>query len=262
MTRKRLLILILWFTCLTLRAMAAEVFVAAAADLNFAMKEMIGPFERQTGHRVKLSFGSSGNFYSQIVNGAPYDMFFSADVSYPRKLEAAGMAESETLFVYAMGRIVIWVPINSPIDLDRSGMQALSDPSIRKIAIANPAHAPYGRAAVAAMEHFKIYEKLQDKLVSGESVLQAAQFVQSGAADIGIIPLSLALAPVMRQSGRYWRIPSDTYPKIEQGALILKRARQSGDLAAAQAFRDWVRSRQGRDVLARFGFALPEEGTR
>lgn len=255
-------LLIPWLTCLAVPVKAGEVLVAAAADLNFAMKEMIGPFEKQTGYRVKLSFGSSGNFHSQIINGAPYDMFFSADLSYPRKLESAGLGEPGTLFVYAIGQIVLWVPNRSTIDLTHRGMQALSDPSIRKVAVANPVHAPYGRAAVATMEYAKIYERIRSKLVSGESVLQAAQFVQSGAADIGIIPLSLALAPVMRQSGRYWVIPSDTYPKIEQGALILKRARQNGNLAAAQAFLDWVRSREGRDVLVRFGFALPEEGRR
>jgi molybdate transport system substrate-binding protein len=262
MTRKRLLILILWLAGLAVPAVAGEVFVAAAADLNFAMKEMIGPFEKQTGHRLRISFGSSGNFYSQIVNGAPYDMFFSADVSYPRKLETAGMGEPGTLFLYARGQIVLWVPNRSTIDLAHQGMQALSDPSIRKVAVANPAHAPYGRAAVAAMEHFKIYETVRGKLVSGESALQAAQFVQSGAANIGIIPLSLASAPAMRQSGRYWTIPAEAYPKIEQGALILRQARKNGNLATAQAFREWVRSRQGRAILERYGFVLPEEGSR
>jgi len=259
---KRLLILILGLSGLTIPAIGVEVLVAAAADLNFAMKEMIGPFERQTGHRVKISFGSSGNFYSQIVNGAPYDMFFSADVSYPRKLEAASLGESGTLFLYATGRIALWVPNSSRIDLAHEGMQALSDPIIRKIALANPAHAPYGRAAAAAMEQAQVYMKVRNKLVFGESALQASQFVQSGAADIGIIPLSLALAPPMRQSGRYWTIPPQSYPKIEQGALILRQARKNGNLAAAQAFREWVRSGQGRAVLERYGFVLPEEGKR
>ncbi len=259
MTRTRLWILILWLAGSAIPVQAGEVLIAAAADLNFALKGMAGPFEQQTGHRLRLSFGSSGNFYSQIVNGAPYDMFFSADMEYPKRLEEAGMAQPGTLFVYGSGRLVLWVPNRSAIDLARAGLRALTDPAVRKISIANPAHAPYGRAALAALQHEGIYEQIKGNLVSGESVLQAMQFVQSGAADMGIIPLSLALAPAMRQSGRYWPIPADTYPKIEQGALILKRAQQNGDLAAAQAFRDWIRSRQGRDFLVRFGFAVPEE---
>ncbi len=262
MAQRSFLILILWFAGSAIPAAGGEVFVAAAADLNFAMKEMAGPFAQQTGHRLRLSFGSSGNFYSQIVNGAPYDMFFSADMSYPILLEKAGMAEPGTLFVFAIGKIVLWVPNKSAIDPERAGMRALADHAIRKIAIANPVHAPYGRAAVAAMRHAGIYEAVKNKLVSGESVLQAMQFVQSGAADIGIIPLSLALAPDMRRSGRYWLIPQDYYPRIDQGALILKYARHSGDQAAAQAFSEWIRGRQGQAILAQFGFALSGEGNR
>ncbi len=240
-------------------ALSGDVFVAAAADLSFAAKELIPPFEKQTGNRVKLSLGSSGNFYSQIVNGAPFDIFFSADVSYPQKLEQAALTEPGTLSIYALGRIVLWVPNEAKIDLSREGMQALAGSAIRKISIANPEHAPYGRAAVAAMEHFGLYQKVRDRIVSGESVLQAAQFVQSRAADIGIIPLSLAVAPPMRSAGRYWVIPVDSYSKIEQGVVILKRARKSGDLAAAEAFREWVLGRPGREILERFGFALLEE---
>jgi molybdate transport system substrate-binding protein len=262
MLRTWLLILISPLAFMPARARAGELFVAAAADLNFAMKEMAVLYERQTGDRLRLSFGSSGNFYSQIVNGAPFDMYFSADVSYPRKLAAAGLGEPGGLFVYAVGQIVLWVPGKSEVDLESSGMQALCDHSVRKISIANPVHAPYGRAAVAAMQHYGIYGKVKGRLVFGESVLQAAQFVQSGAADIGIIPLSLAIAPLMRQSGRFWKIPAGTYPAIEQGALILRRAGKSGNLPAAQAFRSWIRGGQGRAILARFGFALPEEGGR
>ncbi|HYK91559.1 MAG TPA: molybdate ABC transporter substrate-binding protein [Acidobacteriota bacterium] len=262
MIRIRFLLLILGLAGLPAPSEAVDVLVAAAADLNFAMKEMSVPFEKQTGHRLKISFGSSGNFYSQIVNGAPYDMFFSADMSYPRRLQDSGKGEAGTLFVYGLGQIVLWVPNASAIDLVRTGMRALADPTIRKIAIANPVHAPYGRAAVSAMSHAAVYHVVKDKLVSGESVLQAMQFVQSGAADIGIIPLSLALAPDMRRSGRYWLIPQEAYPKIEQGALILSRAGQSGHLDAARAFSDWIQSKAGRDILARFGFLLSGERDR
>ena len=256
------LTVILGLACRASPAEQGDVFVAAAADLSFAIKEIVPPFEKQTGYKMKLSLGSSGNFYSQIVNGAPYDVFLSADMAYPQKLEAAGLVESGTLVVYALGNIVLWVPNESGFDLSRTGMQTLADPSIRKIAIANPEHAPYGRAAVAAMEHFDLYSKVRDRLVSGESVLQAAQFVQSRAADIGIIPLSLAVAPPMRRAGRYWLIPVDSYPRIEQGVVILKRAGRSGNLAAARSFLEWIRGSAGREILVRFGFALPGERSR
>src|SRR6266545_5774510 len=148
-------------------AQAGEVSIAAASDLNFAFKEMAADFEKKTGHTVKLSLGSSGNFYAQISNGAPFDVFFSADISYPKKLEAAGLTEPGTLYMYAVGRIVVWVPKDSPIDVASLGIKALQHPSVKKIAIANPKHAPYGRAAVVAMEHYKIHEAVKDKLVLG-----------------------------------------------------------------------------------------------
>ncbi len=262
MTIKRLVLLLSFLTGWAVPVTAGEVLVAAAADLNYAINAMKDSFEKQTGHRVRLSLGSSGNFYSQIVNGAPYDIFLSADLAYPKKLDAAGLGEPGTLFVYAVGRIVLWAPNHMKIDFSSRGMEALADSSIRKIAIANPAHAPYGRAAVAAMEYFKVYARVRERLVTGENVMQAAQFVQSGAADMGIIPLSLALAPPMLESGKYWTIPVVSYPRLEQGGLILARARKNGDLPAALAFREWFRSRQGRAVLDRYGFLLPKEGRR
>ena len=175
-------------------ALAEDLTIAAASDLNFAFKELVAVFEKQTGHHVKLSLGSSGNFYSQIQNGAPFDLYFSADIRYPQKLEEAGYAVPGSVYRYAIGRIVLWVPTKSPVDVDKLGMDALLDPSIRKIAIANPKHAPYGRAAVAAMEHFKVYDRVKDRLVLGENISQAAQYVESGASDIGIIALSLYTA--------------------------------------------------------------------
>src|SRR5947208_15979167 len=136
------------------RVQAGEISVAAASDMNFAFKEIVAEFEKKTGNTVKLSLGSSGNFFAQVSNGAPFDLFFSADIGYPKKLEQAGLAEPGTLYLYAIGRIVLWVPKGSPIDVHALGIEALRHPSVKKIAIANPKHAPYGRAAVAAMEHF------------------------------------------------------------------------------------------------------------
>src|SRR5437899_1190863 len=158
---------------------AEEITVAAAADLTFAFQEAAAGFQRATGNSVQLSFGSSGNFFSQIQNGAPYDAFFSADIDYPKKLESAGLTEPGTLYQYARGRIVVWVPNKSRLDVTR-GLQALLDPNIRKIAIANPEHAPYGRAAVSAIQHAGIYDRVRGKLIYGEYIAQTTQFVQSG----------------------------------------------------------------------------------
>ena len=189
-----------WILCCFAAAIplrAESVNVAAASDLNFAVQEIIKSFEQNTGNTVRLTLGSSGNFYAQILNGAPFDVFLSADMEYPKQLEKQGYAVPGSTFAYGAGRIALWVPNRSSLDLDKVGMNALLDNSIRKIAIANPAHAPYGRAAVAALEHAKLYDRVKNKLVLGENISQAAQFVQSGAADLGVIAISIALSRQM-----------------------------------------------------------------
>jgi molybdate transport system substrate-binding protein len=256
---RALLTLLLLLVCVV-PLHATDILVAAASDLSFAVKEIIGQFEQQTGHKVKLSLGSSGTFQAQISNGAPFDLFLSADIDYAGELEKGGFAEPQSLFVYAVGRTVVWVPKSSRIDVEKLGMRALLDPSIRKIAIANPQHAPYGRAAVSSMQYFKVYEAVKDKFVLGENVSQAAQFVQSGAADAGIIALSLARSDTMQAGGKYWQIPLESYPRMDQGGIILKQARKAGHLEAARAFMDSLRSNQGRAVLERYGFSLPKPG--
>src|SRR5213593_3697349 len=235
-------------------AFSEELTIAAASDLNYAFKDLVAAYEKKTGQHVKLTLGSSGNFFSQISNGAPFDLYFSADISYPKKLEEAGLAEPGTLYMYAVGRIVVWVPKGSSIDVASLGIKALQHPSIKKIAIANPKHAPYGRAAVAAMEHFKVHKAVKDKLILGENISQTAQFVQTGGADIGIIALSLAVAPAMRESGLYWEVPLEAYPRLEQGAVVLKAAK---DLKTARAFLDYLKGPEGVAVLKRYGFFLP-----
>jgi len=236
-----------------LHAQQREIRIAAAADLKFAMAELAAQFEKQTGTKVDVTYGSSGNFFSQIQNGAPFDLFFSADIDYPEKLEAAGLAEAHTLFRYAVGRIVIWAPPESKMDLSRLGWSALLDPSVQKIAIANPEHAPYGRAAVAALQAAGIYDQVKAKLVYGENISQAAQFVQSGNAQAGILAMSLTLSPGM-SGGKSWPIPAHMYPSMEQEAVMLKSAK---DKEAARAFLDYVQSAPGQAVLQRYGFALP-----
>lgn len=233
-----------------------EVRVAAAADLKFAMTQLAEQFEKETGTRVNVTYGSSGNFFSQIQNGAPFDLFFSADVEHAKKLEARGFAERGTLYNYAVGQIVIWMPPSANVDVNKLEWNSLLDASIQKIAIANPEHAPYGRAAVAALQKAGIYEQVKSKLVYGENISQAAQFVQSGNAQAGIIALSLAVSPVMN-AGRSWEIPAEMHPPIEQAAVLLTSAK---DKKAARAFLDFVKSAAGREVLLKYGFAIPAEG--
>jgi molybdate transport system substrate-binding protein len=236
---------------------AGEITLAAASDLVFVFKEIIPAFEKETGETVRLSLGSSGNFYAQIENGAPFDLFFSADIGYPKKLEEAGLVEAGSLYRYAVGRIVLWAPKNSPIRIEALGIKALLDRSVMKIAIANPKHAPYGKAAVEAMRHFQIYDSVKEKLVLGENVSQAAQFVASGSADLGVIALSLALGPAMKERGDYWEIPKAAYPPLEQGAVILKQGKNP---AGAEAFLSFLRRAEGRRVMERYGFGVPPDG--
>jgi len=235
-------------------ARAEQITVAAAADLTFVFQEVAAKFRKDTGNSVKLSFGSSGNFYSQIENGAPYDLFFSADIRYPQKLEAAGLVEPGSLYHYAVGKIVLWVPRDSPVDLS-SGLKVLLEPGVHKIAIANPEHAPYGRAAVAALQHEQIYEKVRDKLVMGENISQTAQFALSGDADAGILALSLTLAPAMAGKGRSFEIPPSSYPPIDQACVILKSSQKK---QVARQFLDYLQQPEIVALMHRYGFVAPE----
>ena len=217
------------------------------------MEELSKEFESKRGTTVDVTTGSSGNFFAQIQSGAPFDLFFSADMDFPKKLEASGFAEPGTLFQYALGQIVIWTSANSQVNVAQDKWNTLLDARIRKIAIANPKLAPYGRAAVSALEKAGIYEKIKTKLVYGENISQAAQFVQSGSAQAGIIAYSLALSPGMND-GKAWEIPANMHPPIEQGAIVLKSAKNK---TAAVEFFNFVRSADGRAILEKHGFAFP-----
>ena len=237
---------------------AQEISVAAAADLQFAMQDIAARFQKETGKTVKATYGSSGNFLQQIQNGAPFDVFFSANLDYPKHLVAAGLTEPGSYSKYARGKIVIWVPSDSKIDLS-SGMRVLLDPSVKKIAIANPLHAPYGQAAVAALKQENIYDKVKDKFVLGENISQTASFVVSGAADVGIVALSLALSPNMRDKGRYVEVPAMDYPPIEQACVIL---RSSKNKKVAEQFLAFVKTSAIHDVLRSYGFDLPADSAK
>ena len=229
---------------------AQEITVAAAADLQFAMQDVAAHFQQSSGKTVKVTYGSSGNFFQQLQNGAPFDMFFSANLDFPKKLESAGLTEPGTYYQYAKGKIVVWATNESKINID-SGLKAFLAPGIQKVAIANPQHAPYGQAAVAAMQKEELYEKVKDKLVLGENISQTASFVVSGAADAGVVALSLALSPNMKSKGHYVEIPASEYPPIEQACVILNSSKNK---EAAKQFLAYIKSAEVAGILATYGF--------
>jgi molybdate transport system substrate-binding protein len=233
-----------------------EINVAAAADLSSALPEVATNFEKRTGVGVKLSFGASGALTQQIQNGAPFDVFFSADMDYPRQLVAGGQAESATLYRYAVGRLVLWVPKDSPLDVEHKGIDVLLDPSVKKISIANPLHAPYGRAAAAALKHYGLYEKVAGRLVLGENISQAAQFVESGNAQAGFVALAHAVAPAMQGKGKYWMVPTEAYPPLDQGLVLISRSPHRQDAAA---FLEYMKTAEVAALLRRYGFSVPDQ---
>jgi molybdate transport system substrate-binding protein len=246
-------LLSLWPSCL--RAQAVR--VAAASDLQFAMAELAKRYEKETGTKVELSFGSSGNLFAQIQNAAPFNLFFSADRSYPERLIGAGIADRKSLYIYALGRLALWAPSEAGLKLVEKGFSALTDPRVQKIAIANPELAPYGRAAVAALQKAGVYEQVKSKLVFGENISQAAQFVQSGNAQVGMIALSLALSESMK-GGERWVVPADYYPPVEQAAVLING---TGSKTEAAGFLEFVKSEAGRAILGRYGFAAPSSSS-
>jgi len=235
-------------------AQAAEkVTIAAAADLKFAMDEIAGAFRKaHPGDEVEVIYGSSGKFHTQIQQGAPFDVFFSADVGFARELKATGQAISEPK-LYAIGRIVLWSALR---DASRLTLGDLVDPTIKKIAIANPQHAPYGKRAEEALRATGLWDKVQDKLVFGENIAQTAQYAQSGAADVGIIALSLAVNQELASKGGYALIPDDRHSPLEQAYVITKHG-EGNTLAAA--FAAYMTTTEARHVMTRYGFVLPGE---
>lgn len=231
-----------------------ELTVAAAADLSSVLKEVGDSFEKKTGVHVRLSFGASGALTQQIHNGGPFDVFFSADMDYPRQLIASGEADAVTLYQYAVGKLVLWVPADSPLDVEHKGMEILLDPSVQKISMANPQHAPYGRAAEAALKHAGLYEKVRPRLVMGENVSQAAQFVESGNAQAGFVALAHAVAPVMKGKEKFWIVPADYYPQLAQGVVVVSSSKHKKD---AGDFLDFIRTKEMLTLFRKYGFTLP-----
>jgi molybdate transport system substrate-binding protein len=235
---------------------ATEPPIAAAADLNAALPEVAALFQKATGRTVKLTFGSSGNFAQQIQNGAPFEVFLSADEGYVQTLAAAGKTEGDGT-LYAIGRIGVFQPRGSGIRADGRLMDlaaALRDGRLKTFAIANPEHAPYGRAAQEALQHAGLWTAIQPRLVLGENVAQATQFATSGSSQGGIIPLSLALSPQVAAAGSFALIPADWHRPLRQRAVLIKGAGET-----ARAFYAFLQTPAARAVLKRYGFGLPSE---
>jgi len=236
------------------RVEAAETLsIAAAADLVYCLEPLNKAFrEAHPGIDVKVATGSSGNFFAQIKNGGPFDVFLSADVSYPQELIKAGLAEEKSLTPYALGRIVVWT-VKKDVDVSK-GLAALAAPEVKKVAIANPDHAPYGRAAKEALEHAKLWDAMKDKLVLGENIAQTAQFIQTGNADAGIVALSLVLSPNLADAGHWAEVPVESYPPLEQAAVVTKNGSAN---PAAAIYLEFLRSPEARKIFDQFGFRLP-----
>ncbi len=234
-----------------------NILIAAASNLRFAMHEICQDFQRENSSiQIKVSYGSSGNFFAQIMQGAPFDIFFSADATYPELLEQEGLTAKEMQNVYAVGKIVLWFPKESEAD-SAKGFQTIISSDVKKLAIANPRHAPYGRAAEESLHYYDLWEKVKGKLIYGENISQTAQFVHTGAADAGIVALSLAISPEMLHEGRYWVIPDESHADIEQFYVVLKKGKEK---ASIRKFLDFIEGEGGGKILSRYGFVIPGTG--
>jgi molybdate transport system substrate-binding protein len=238
---------------LTLAAHAEKITIAAAADLKFAMDEIVATFKKSNAaDEVEVIYGSSGKFHTQIQQGAPYDLYFSADIGYPRELARTGLAASEVK-PYAFGRIVLW---SNSMDASKMTLESLTDPKITRIAIANPKHAPYGKRAEEALRASGMWDKIEPKLIYGENIAHTAQFVQTGNAQVGIIALALAVNSELASKGGYWLVPDKLHNPLEQGFVITQRAANN---ALAKRFADNMGSIGTRAIMTKYGFVLPGE---
>jgi molybdate transport system substrate-binding protein len=252
---RAVLCLLLASACVPLLHAQATVRVAAAADLEPVLPPLFVQFQRRTGIRAVATYKSSAVLTTQILNGAPFDLFLSADLGYPQKLIAAGAAASEGPIVYAKGTLVLWTRKDS--HLPPPTINLLRDPGLKTLAIANPRQAPYGRAAVAALKSLNLYQSLEPRIVTAENIGQAAQFVESGNAQAGLISLTSALTPTLSSIGSYFVIPRDLYPPIEQGAVVVKN---SDRRAAAHKLLDFLLSPGIQAEMAKRGLAPASSG--
>lgn len=245
---KPISIALLGLSCLSAALAQTTLRIAAAADLEPVLPPILAEFQRATGIRADVSYQASAMLTAQIKNGAPFDLFLSADSGYPQRLIDAGMADSPTPAIYAKGTLVLWTRKDS--QLPPPSLDLLRYPGLKTLAIANPDRAPYGRAALAVLHNLNLYEALKPRLATAENIGQAAQFVYSGNAQAGFLSLTSALTPQLASSGAYFVIPQPLYPPIEQGAVILKRSSQA---AAAHRLLDYLLSAPVQAQLAKSG---------
>ena len=251
-----ILIVVLSAAAPVARAAAVPV-VAAAADLQYALTEVAAAFTQSSGRSVKLTFGSSGNFVRQIMQGAPFELFFSADEAYVRDLAERRLTPDGGV-LYAVGRLALFVPNGSPVRADaqlRDVAAALDDGRLKKIAIANPEHAPYGRAARAVLMKKGLWQKAQGHLVKGENVSQAAQFAASGSAEAGLLAYSLVISARMAQAGTHALLPAEWHDPLRQRMVLLNGAGET-----ARLFYAFAQSPPARAVFEKYGFTLPAAG--
>lgn len=247
--RKLLLFVALW-AGLCVPTQAASLTVAAASSVQEPLTELARRFEKETGQIVQPVFGASGKFVAQIAQGAPFDLFFSADALYPQRLAAQGLSGRPRR--YALGRMVLWAPVGSPFDV-KTGLGVLRDPRMRRLAVPNPKLAPYGRAAAEAMRAARVSEAVAGKLVLGENVAQTMQFMASGGADMAFIPLSMALSPKLHGRGTYWPLPANLHAPLEAQAVVVKASPQR---ALSERFLSYCTAPKAASVWRRFGMAV------
>ena len=230
-------------------AFAEQVLVAVAANFVPPFREIAIEFERTTGHNVQVAAGSSGNFYSQIKNGAPFEVFFSADMERPKLLEDEGFGVKDSRFTYAIGRLVLWSPNADLI----KGEETLRFKQYKRLAIANPKTAPYGLAAMQAMQKLEIWESLQPQIVMGENLGQTMGFIESGNAQLGFVALSQVLDPKIKGKGSRWDVPTNLHEPIKQDVILLTKGK---DNRAAKALMEFMDGPQAKTIIERYGYEL------
>ena len=229
-------------------ASAADIRVAVASNFSRPMQDVARLFEQKTGHRVVLVYGSTGKHYAQIINGAPFEAFFAADIERPQRLEQESVAQAGSRFTYAVGKLVLWSPDTDMVDPQG---RVLNTGNFRFLALANPRLAPYGRAAEEIIRAQGARERLHGRMVRGENIGQAFQFVKSGNAELGFVSLSQIKQPGKPVEGSYWNVPQSLYSPIEQQAVVLQ------DNPIAHAFAEFVKSDRAREIIQAYGYGVP-----
>jgi molybdate transport system substrate-binding protein len=247
--------LVVFTLILAAHASAQELKIAAASDLNPALEKVAAAFKKQSGVQVKVSYGPSGDWFAEIRNGAPFDVFLSADRSYAESLSEFGKTDKGAT-TYALGTLVLWISNRVALTPSRDNLNVLNSDRIHKVAIASAEHNPYGRAAVATLVHYQLHDKLKPKLVMAESALQAAQFAEAGNAEAALIPISLALTDSMKKGGRLAVVSRDAYPPLYQAGVVL---RSSQDKQEAHRFLEFLISSGGQKILQEYGYESPKK---